>query len=229
MALSKITADSLGANAVTANAISNTAIIAALGHTPANKAGDTFTGNVVFSANATVTGAATFSNTVTFASNGAITIPVGTTSDRPTGAAGMIRMNTTTGEPEWYDTTVSTWIPFAEHKNYSVDVLIVAGGGAGSGDLGGGGGAGGAIDTSYTVAALTGYSLVIGAGAAATSGQNHYLIVELIRLHLAIPQLVVVMAEVKETKTARLGDPEVVLDIQVLLVAERVVKVMLGE
>ena len=64
MALSKITADSLGANAVTANAISNTAIIAALGHTPANKAGDTFTGNVVFSANATVTGAAAFSNTV---------------------------------------------------------------------------------------------------------------------------------------------------------------------
>ena len=63
MALSKITADSLGANAVTANAISNTAIIAAVGYTPANKAGDTFTGNVVFSANATVTGVATFSNT----------------------------------------------------------------------------------------------------------------------------------------------------------------------
>jgi hypothetical protein len=65
MALSKITADSLGANAVTANAISNTAIIAAVGYTPANKAGDTFTGNVVFSANATVTGAAAFSNNVT--------------------------------------------------------------------------------------------------------------------------------------------------------------------
>ena len=64
MALSKITADSLGANAVTANAISNTAIIAAVGYTPANKAGDTFTGNVVFSANATVTGAATFHDNV---------------------------------------------------------------------------------------------------------------------------------------------------------------------
>jgi len=69
MALSKITADSLGANAVTANAISNTAIIAAVGYTPANKAGDTFTGNVVFSANATITGAAAFSNNVTITGN----------------------------------------------------------------------------------------------------------------------------------------------------------------
>ena len=64
MALSKITADSLGANAVTANSLSNTAITTALGFTPANKAGDTFSGNVVFSATANVTGAAAFSNTV---------------------------------------------------------------------------------------------------------------------------------------------------------------------
>lgn len=49
MALSKITADSLGANAVTANSLSNTAITTALGFTPANKAGDTFTGNTSIS------------------------------------------------------------------------------------------------------------------------------------------------------------------------------------
>lgn len=44
MALSKITADSIAANAVTANLISNTAIVTALGFTPVNKAGDTMTG-----------------------------------------------------------------------------------------------------------------------------------------------------------------------------------------
>lgn len=47
MALSKITADSIAANAVTANLISNTAITTALGFTPANKAGDTLTGTLV--------------------------------------------------------------------------------------------------------------------------------------------------------------------------------------
>lgn len=52
--------DKLSANAFATGAVANS-----LGYTPANKAGDTFTGNVVFSANATVTGAAAFSNTVT--------------------------------------------------------------------------------------------------------------------------------------------------------------------
>lgn len=46
MALTKITSTNIGANAVTSSALSNTAIIAALGHTPANKAGDTFTGSL---------------------------------------------------------------------------------------------------------------------------------------------------------------------------------------
>lgn len=124
MALSKITADSLGANAVTANAISNTAvttalgftpanntssgITTALGFTPANKAGDTFTGNVVFSANATITGAATFSNNVTFSSNSAITLPIGTTAQRPgSPAAGNLRYNSNTSVIELYNG--STW------------------------------------------------------------------------------------------------------------------------
>lgn len=56
--------DKLSANAFATGAVANS-----LGYTPANKAGDTFTGNVVFSANATVTGAATFSNTVTVTGN----------------------------------------------------------------------------------------------------------------------------------------------------------------
>ena len=97
MALSKITADSLGANAVTANAISNTAIIAAVGYTPANKAGDTFTGNVVFSANATVTGAAAFSNTV--AVTGVLTASANVNIDSGTlfvnGTTNKVGINTT--------------------------------------------------------------------------------------------------------------------------------------
>jgi hypothetical protein len=56
--------DKLSANAFATGAVANS-----LGYTPANKAGDTFTGNVVFSANATVTGAATFSNTVAIGSD----------------------------------------------------------------------------------------------------------------------------------------------------------------
>ena len=56
--------DKLSANAFATGAVANS-----LGYTPANKAGDTFTGNVVFSANATVTGAAAFSNTVAVTGN----------------------------------------------------------------------------------------------------------------------------------------------------------------
>ena len=43
-------------------------------------------------------------------STGALHIPVGTTAQRPTGASGMIRMNSTTGEPEWYDTISGAWV-----------------------------------------------------------------------------------------------------------------------
>ena len=46
MALTKITSTNIGANAVTSSALSNTALISALGYTPANKAGETFTNNI---------------------------------------------------------------------------------------------------------------------------------------------------------------------------------------
>ena len=54
MALSKITADSIAANAVTANSI---------GYTPANKAGDTFTGNVSFNTSTVGIGTTTANQT----------------------------------------------------------------------------------------------------------------------------------------------------------------------
>jgi hypothetical protein len=45
-------------------------------------------------------------------STGSFSIPVGTTGERPTGASGMIRMNTSIGTPEWYNPTVSQWLKF---------------------------------------------------------------------------------------------------------------------
>jgi hypothetical protein len=39
----------------------------------------------------------------------AITIPVGTTAERPTPGFGMLRYNSTTNKIEWYDTASSTW------------------------------------------------------------------------------------------------------------------------
>jgi len=95
----------------------------------------------------------------------ALTIPVGTTAQRPTGAFGMIRANTTTGYPEWYDSSSSSWVQFNQGAPYTVEYLVVAGGGSGGGNyVGGGGGAGGYISTSGTVVGNTNYGIVVGAG-----------------------------------------------------------------
>lgn len=39
----------------------------------------------------------------------ALTLPVGTTAERPTGAFGMFRANSTTGKIEWYDAVSASW------------------------------------------------------------------------------------------------------------------------
>ena len=79
----------------------------------------------------------------------ALSLPIGTTEQRPgSPASGMIRQNSTTSEPEWYDAENSQWVPFADQPNqYRVEYLVVAGGGGGGGaegSNGGGGGGGGA-------------------------------------------------------------------------------------
>jgi hypothetical protein len=117
----------------------------------------------------------------------AIRMPVGTTAQRPTGASGLFRMNSTTGAPEWYDSLSSTWVSFYDRPQYSVDYLVVAGGGGGGGANGGnsspgaGGGAGGLLTGSgLTVSKGTQYTITIGAGGAGggpgasrgTSGAN---------------------------------------------------------
>jgi hypothetical protein len=102
---------------------------------------------------------------------GALTIPVGTTAQRPASPVnGQARYNTTINQFEVYQN--GNWIQYA--STYSSDVLLVAGGGSGGIDAGsggnGGGGAGGLIDTSLTFISGISYPIVIGAGGNARSG-----------------------------------------------------------
>lgn len=110
-------------------------------------------------------------------STGYLDLPSGTTAQRPGSPnAGMVRFNTTTGEPEWYDPGGSgQWLGFSKGPNYVVEFLVVAGGGAGSSHYagnyeGGGGGAGGYIASSLTIASLTNYTITVGAGGASAAG-----------------------------------------------------------
>lgn len=109
---------------------------------------------------------------------GAITLPVGSTAQRPSvPSTGMIRMNSTTGYPEWYDISTSTWVKFPFESYFSADALIVAGGGGsgasssyvqtGVGNGGGGGGAGGLLLQSINFVPGTSYTITVGAGGAA--------------------------------------------------------------
>lgn len=106
---------------------------------------------------------------------GAARMPVGTTAQRPdVPVAGMYRLNTTTSEPEWYDSVGGRWVQFADHRiKYDIEVLVVAGGGGtsgGSSEPAGGGGAGGLIANQFSVEIGTTFSAVVGAGGAGVVG-----------------------------------------------------------
>jgi hypothetical protein len=114
-------------------------------------------------------------------STGYFDLPAGTTAQRPASpAGGMTRYNTTNSEVEIY--TNGSWqgVTTQIAGTYSIDYLIVAGGGAGGQNLGSstyasaGGGAGGLLQGISTVSKNTAYSLVIGAGAGAAgyAGNN---------------------------------------------------------
>lgn len=112
------------------------------------------------------------------AGTGAMRLPVGTTAQRPAGATGMIRQNSTTGNPEWWDATTSTWLQFSQPAGYLVNYLIVAGGGGGggidsNGGAGGaGGGAGGLLTGSTSLVSGTVHSITVGAGGAGGAGSG---------------------------------------------------------
>lgn len=105
------------------------------------------------------------------AGTGSMFLPSGTTAQRPASSvAGQQRWNTDTGAVEFYSGT--SWFSVGV---YSADYLVVAGGasgGAGSGGSGpgGGGGAGGYVATASNLTSGLSYSVVVGAGGAATVG-----------------------------------------------------------
>jgi hypothetical protein len=100
----------------------------------------------------------------------ALTIPVGTTAQRPTGATGMTRFNTTTGYIEYYNG--SAWAPVvSQATTYAVSALVVAGGGPGGATNGGGGGAGGVLfQQVFNVSSNVAYTITVGAGGSASLG-----------------------------------------------------------
>ena len=125
--------------------------------------------------NLTISGVLTLSGANTqllSTGTGAWKMPVGTTGQRPASpASGMIRQNSTTGNPEWYDATTSSWLQFSQPAGYSVNYLVVAGGGGGGTGIvttnnGGGGGAGGLLTSSISLSSGTAYTITVGAGGA---------------------------------------------------------------
>lgn len=119
-----------------------------------------------------------------FQSNGtgASKMPVGTTAQRPaTPTTGMFRMNSSTGEPEWYDANAVKWQPFRD-LTYDIEYVVIGGGGGGGGNGGSAGGAGGyrssvvgessgggaSAESVLTVSAGFSTSIVVGAGGAAS-------------------------------------------------------------
>ena len=107
-------------------------------------------------------------------STGYISLPVGNTAQRPVApTAGMMRFNTSTNSPEWYDPIGNQWLNLSQGPNYNVEYLVIAGGGGG-GFGGGGGGAGGYLtDTEISVSIGTSYTVTVGAGGSGgTSGSS---------------------------------------------------------
>lgn len=130
---------------------------------------DLSTGKIIQNSSATIDDSGNLSATTSSATGtGANKMPVGTTAQRPASPqTGMYRMNSTTGEPEWYDTSSATWIPFGDRLIYSVEYLIVAGGGAGGTANGGaGGGAGGYRTGTASLRKGDATTIVVGAGGA---------------------------------------------------------------
>jgi hypothetical protein len=127
----------------------------------------------------------------------AISLPMGTTAQRPTSpAGGTMRYNMTLGAVEYYDALNSTWATaggfnaiggtittsgsykihtFTTSGNFqilvgakAIEYLIIAGGGSGGWRHAGGGGAGGVLSGVTTLGAGT-YPIVIGAGGTAAT------------------------------------------------------------
>ena len=96
----------------------------------------------------------------------------GSTTERPTGAAGLFRFNTTTGSPEWYDPISAGWVTFDSARPTTIEYLVVGGGGGGAAfwagvEWGQGGGGGYVAQSTATLTPGTAFTVTIGAGGAA--------------------------------------------------------------
>lgn len=150
--------------------------------------------NLSGSATVYVTAAALDIPTTTGDTTGSLTLPSGTTAQRPTGTAGMIRYNTTLFALEFYNTNISAWealpaaSPFVNPTLttgqtaytgagtyswvcpadvYYVNVVAVGAGGGGiaSSSAGAGGGGGGlGWINNYAVTPGNSYTVVVGLG-----------------------------------------------------------------
>ena len=116
---------------------------------------------------------------------GSLTLPTGTTEERPTNPrSGSVRLNTTLGVMEIYTAeSGSEWVTVGEQTtptpslNTDIEYLLVAGGGAGGGGTynSGGGGAGGLLSSSLaSVQSGSSFTVTVGAGGtgAATQGNE---------------------------------------------------------
>ena len=109
-------------------------------------------------------------------STGYFDLPSGTTAQRPgSPTTGMVRHNSSTGKPEWYDSVDVVWRDFSSIGggiDYAVELLVIAGGGGADNDHGGGGGAGGVLYKETIISASTAYTVTVGGGGAGDSGSN---------------------------------------------------------
>jgi len=102
---------------------------------------------------------------------GAFILPTGGNSARPSAnISGMIRYNTSTGNPEWFSSNANVWYNFSTSYTppagtYTMSYVIVAGGAAGGLSGGGGGGAGGFISGTAPLTVGTTYTALVGGGA----------------------------------------------------------------
>jgi hypothetical protein len=104
--------------------------------------------------------------------NAALILPVGTSLQRPANpTSGMIRFNSTTCVVEVYDS--NSWVVVGSQAvQYTVQYLIVGGGGSGGYDRAGGGGAGGYLNGNTCLNLGSVYSITIGAGGSAMTGYS---------------------------------------------------------
>lgn len=110
-------------------------------------------------------------------STGYFDLPSGTSAQRPgSPTAGMTRYNTTLEVVEYHNGTNWYSVTATNSQLYSIDYLVIAGGGAGGTcpngfyEVGAGGGAGGYLAGSTSIAEGVTYAVTVGAGGAGAAG-----------------------------------------------------------